>query len=93
MKGEDSCPGQGGRRSIAAMTIETLVALPDDLKADLDRRAPDPTERNALIAAALRAYLAWPHPGEDASDLMVINAHADELNAEAEEALSYQIPL
>jgi hypothetical protein len=74
------------------MTIETLIALPDDFKADLDRRATDPAERNHLTAAALRAYFAWPHPGEGASDLMVINAHADALNAEAEEAMSYQIP-
>lgn len=74
------------------MKVEAVVALPDDLKADLDRRASDPSERDELVAAALRAYLAWPRPGEDASDLAIINAHADELNAEAEDALSYQIP-
>ena len=75
------------------MSADTLVVLPDDLKAALDRRAPTPPERNELIAAALRAYLAWPRPGEDASDLAVINARAAELNAEAEDALSYQVPL
>ena len=75
------------------MTIETLVALPDDLKLALDRRAPSPPERDELIAAALRAYFAWPRLGEDASDLEVINAHANELNAEAEDALAYQVPL
>ena len=75
------------------MNIETLVALPEDLKAKLDRRAPSPPERNELVAAALRAYFAWPRPGEDASDLAIINAHAAELNAEAQDALSYQIPL
>ena len=72
------------------MSIETVVALPEDLKAVLDRRAPNPSERDALIAAALRAHFAWPRPGEDDSDLAVINAHADELNAEAKDALSYQ---
>jgi metal-responsive CopG/Arc/MetJ family transcriptional regulator len=72
--------------------VETLVTLPDDLKADLDRRAPNPPERDELVAAALRAYLAWPRRGEDAADLAIINAHAAELNAEAEDALSYQVP-
>ena len=76
-----------------AMNIETLVALPEDLRAALDRRAPSPPERDELVAAALRAYFAWPRPGEDASDLTVINAHAEELNAEAQDALSYQVPL
>ena len=75
------------------MTIDTIVALPDDLKAVLDRRAPSPPERNELVVAALRAYFAWPRAGEDASDLATINAHADELNAEAEDALAYQVPL
>ncbi|HZF12929.1 MAG TPA: hypothetical protein VFE33_29420 [Thermoanaerobaculia bacterium] len=71
--------------------VETLVTLPDDLKADLDRRAPNPPERDELVAAALRAYLAWPRRGEDAADLAIINAHAAELNSEAEDALSYQV--
>ena len=75
------------------MAAETIVALPDDLKSVLDRRAPTAPERDELIAAALRAYFAWPRPGEDASDPAVINRHADELNAEAEDALSYQVPL
>jgi metal-responsive CopG/Arc/MetJ family transcriptional regulator len=73
--------------------VETLVALPDDLKATLDRRAANPAERDELVAAALRAYFAWPRPGEDSADLDIINAHKAELNAEAEDALSYQFPL
>ena len=75
------------------MNIETLVALPEDLKAVLDRRAPSPPERDELVVAALRAYFAWPRQGEDASDLAVINAHAAELNAEAQDALDFQVPL
>jgi hypothetical protein len=79
--------------TINDMSVDTTVVLPEDLKADLDRRAPTPPERDELVAAALRAYFAWPRPGEDASDLAVIDPHAEELNAEAEDALSYQVPL
>lgn len=73
--------------------VETLLLLPEDLKSDLDRRAAASPQRDELVAAALRAYFAWPRAGEDASDLAIINAHAEELNAEAEDALSYQVPL
>jgi len=73
--------------------VDTVVALPEDLRATLDRCAPNAAERDAIVAAALRAYLAWPRPGDDAADLAIINAHAVELNAEAVDALSYQIPL
>lgn len=75
------------------MNVETLVVLPEDLKAALDSRASSPPERDELVAAALRAYFAWPRPGEDSADLGIINAYANELNAEAEDALSYQVPL
>jgi len=73
------------------VNIDTTIALPEDLREDLDRRAPDPGDRNALVTAALRAYFAWPRPGEDSADLKVINARARELNEEAEDALSYQV--
>jgi hypothetical protein len=73
--------------------VETVVALPDDLRAALDRRAPAKSDRDVIVAAALRAFLSHPIPGEDSSDLAVINAHARDLNAEAEDALSYQVPL
>jgi metal-responsive CopG/Arc/MetJ family transcriptional regulator len=73
--------------------VETVVALPEDLKAALDRRAPAASERNEIVAAALRAYLALPRSGEDSADLSVINTRAAELNLEAEDALSYQVPL
>jgi len=62
------------------MNIETVVVLPEDLKAALDRRAPSPSERDGLVAAALRAYFRLARararmPPTSAS----INAHADEL--------------
>jgi metal-responsive CopG/Arc/MetJ family transcriptional regulator len=73
--------------------VETVVALPDDLRAALDRRAPQSPERDEIVVAALRAYLSPPRAGEDAADLAAINAHAADLNSEAEDALSYQVPL
>ena len=73
--------------------VDTVVALPEDLKAALDERAHNDTERGEIVAAALRAFLALPRAGEDASDLAIINANAEALNAEAEDALSYQVPL
>ena len=89
-EGGEPLLGANARLYDRDMNIETVVALPEDLKAALDRRAPNPAERDGLAAAA---YFAWPRPGEYASDLSVINAHADELNAEAEDALSHQVPL
>jgi metal-responsive CopG/Arc/MetJ family transcriptional regulator len=72
---------------------QIVLSLPDDVAEALDRRAPSPSDRDHLVAEAIRAYLAWPRAGEDASDLAIINTNAAELNAEAEDALSYQVPL
>ncbi len=73
------------------MKIETKVALSEDLASALDRRSPDPQVRSEIVEAALRAYFAQPRQGEDAADLDIINAHAAELNEEAEDVLAYQV--
>lgn len=71
---------------------EIVISLPDDLKAVVDLRAPNRADRDRLVADALRRYLTMPLHGEDRGDLAIINSVATELNAEAEDALSYQVP-
>ena len=72
--------------------VRTIISLPEDLAAAVDQRAPRAGDRDELVAAALRVYLALPRRAEGAGDLAIINAHAAELNAEAEDALAYQVP-
>jgi len=71
------------------MKVETTVALSEDLAATLGSHTQQ--DRSAIVEAALRAYLARPHRGEDAGDLEIINVHAAELNAEAADVLEYQV--
>ncbi len=71
---------------------QIVLALPEGVAEALDRLAPSPSDRDHLVAEAIRAYLAWPRAGEDASDLAIINANAAEMNAEAEDALLYLAP-
>jgi metal-responsive CopG/Arc/MetJ family transcriptional regulator len=73
------------------MKIETTVALSEDLVAALNSQTRDPEDRSAIVEAALRAYLIWPRPGEDAGDLEIINSHSSELNEEAADVLAYQV--
>lgn len=67
------------------------IALSPALASALDRRSDDPQVQSAIIEAALRAYFAQPRQGEAAGDLDIINAHAAELNEEAEDVLAYQV--
>lgn len=73
------------------MKIETTVSLSEDVIATLNSRTHGVQDRSAIVEAALRAYLAWPRPGEDAGDLEIINSHAAELNEEAADVLEYQV--
>ncbi|HEX6904374.1 MAG TPA: hypothetical protein VF789_31995 [Thermoanaerobaculia bacterium] len=72
------------------MKIETKVSLSEDVVAALDSRSHDPQDRSAIVEAALRAYLKWPRPDEDAGDLEIINSLSAELNEEAADVLEYQ---
>jgi metal-responsive CopG/Arc/MetJ family transcriptional regulator len=73
------------------MKVETTVALSEELLAALTDRAPDPEHRSDLIEAAVRAYLLRLRKRDSSRDLEIINAHAAELNEEAEDVLSYQV--
>jgi metal-responsive CopG/Arc/MetJ family transcriptional regulator len=72
------------------MKIETTVFLSEELVAALGSRAPDAEHRSELVEAALREYLPLLHD-RPSKDLEIINAHAAELNQEAEDVLSYQV--
>jgi metal-responsive CopG/Arc/MetJ family transcriptional regulator len=71
------------------MTTQTSVHLPDELLAELVRRAPDLNERSNIIVEALR-YFFSTHQGS-CEELDRINAISDELNQEAEDVLDYQV--
>ncbi|HEV7671873.1 MAG TPA: hypothetical protein VGS22_25405 [Thermoanaerobaculia bacterium] len=75
------------------MKIETTVALSEEILAALSRRAPDAAHRSEIVEAALRAYLLRLRKRGASGDLEIINANAAELNAEAEDVLSYQVAL
>ena len=73
------------------MKIATTVFLSEELLAALGERAADPEHRSALVEAALRQHLHLLANRDSARDLEIINAHAHELNEEAEDVLSYQV--
>ena len=77
------------------MTIETTLALPEELLRAVDERSSEFGSRSRLVEAALRVFLgrSRSRSERDAQDLAIIERHAEELNAEAEDALDFQIAL
>ena len=70
------------------MRVKTSVTLPEELLSRIDQVEPN---RSAFVEKASRAYLAsLERARRDARDLGIINANADRLNEEAEDALDYQ---
>jgi len=64
------------------------IDLPDELVAQIDAVAND---RSAFVAEAVRRLLREPGDVSDKSEIDLINELADELNAEAEDVLEYQV--
>ena len=71
------------------MKIDTTVALSEEILAALKLLAPEAQHRSEIVEAALRAYLLRLRKRGASSDLEIINAHAAEFNAEAEDVRSY----
>ena len=73
------------------MKAKISVTVSEALLAELDTLAIAPYTRSALIEAAIQEYLAnKARRARDERELQILNAHADEFNAEMADILSYQ---
>ena len=75
------------------MKEKTSITLSREVLAGIDRIAGSKQSRSAFIEGVLSRYLlARARCVRDAREIELINRHADELNAEAEDVLQYQTP-
>jgi len=73
------------------MKVKTSLTLSEDLLAVLDRMAGPDNSRSAFIEKILRDFLAQREKAQRlALDVAAINQHAGKLNAEMNDALSFQ---
>ncbi|HEV3214392.1 MAG TPA: hypothetical protein VGZ27_01640 [Vicinamibacterales bacterium] len=76
------------------MKLKTSVTLSEDILKTLKRASHKGESRSETIERLLRESLAGrARRLADQRDLEIINRHADQLNAEAEDVLDYQTEL
>lgn len=76
------------------MKVKTSITLSNELLQDIDRFGKDYKNRSDFIETAVRAYMKQIiRDSQNANDLETINHNAERLNAEADDVLSYQVPL
>lgn len=74
------------------MKEKTSITLSREVLAGIDRVAGSKQSRSAFIETVLARYLRdQAKAARDAREIEIINRHADELNAEVEDVLQYQI--
>ena len=76
------------------MKIKTSITLSDEVLKAIDVYVGEYKSRSEFIEIAARKFIAQLVRKEaDRRDLELINRHSDSLNAEAEDVLTYQVPL
>jgi metal-responsive CopG/Arc/MetJ family transcriptional regulator len=76
------------------MKLKTSITLSEDIVKRLDRAARRGENRSQAIERLLRERLqAEARKAVDSKDLALIDEHAAEINAEAEDVLAYQAEL
>ena len=76
------------------MKIKTSVTLSEDIITEVDRLAGPARYRSAVIERALRDFIAAEERRRrDARDREILDKHAEALNREAQDALSYQVDM
>lgn len=74
------------------MKVKTSITLSEDLLGAIDRYQPEFNSRSEFLEAAARSYLVrLARKRAERRDLEIINRHADALNAEAEDVLTFQV--
>ncbi len=74
------------------MKVRTSITLSKDLIQELDKLLGQSRNRSAFVEQVLRDVLATRARQIDAAkELEILNRHADELNEEATDVLSYQV--
>lgn len=76
------------------MKVKTSVTLSRQVLQLIDNHSHDFRSRSAFMEQAARSLLASLARTEaERRDLEIINRNADKFNAEAEDVLTYQVPL
>ena len=76
------------------MKVKTSITLSGEILRAIDRHHSEFKSRSEFLEAAARGFLArLARTKAERRDLEIINRHADELNAEAEDVLAYQVSL
>ncbi len=75
----------------SVMKVKTSITLSEEIFRRIDELSEQYGNRSALIEKAVRVFLdEEARRRRDAEDLEIINRHADALNKEAKDVLSYQ---
>ena len=76
------------------MKIKTSITLSNEVIEAIDLHIGEYRSRSEFLETAARDFLAQlARKKAEERDLDIINRHADSLNAEAEDVLTYQVPL
>ena len=76
------------------MKVKTSITLSGDVLHLIDQHHAEFRSRSEFLEHAARVMLAnLARAKAERRDLKIINQHADELNAEAEDVLAYQVAL
>jgi metal-responsive CopG/Arc/MetJ family transcriptional regulator len=76
------------------MKIKTSITLSDDLLKAIDLHIAEYKSRSEFLETAARKFIdQLARKKAEQRDLEIINRHADSLNAEAEDVLTFQVPL
>ncbi|MDL1978529.1 MAG: ribbon-helix-helix domain-containing protein [Deltaproteobacteria bacterium] len=76
------------------MKVKTSITLSAEVLKAIDLYIGEYKSRSAFLETAARQFIIQLEQKEtEQRDLEIINRHADSLNAEAEDVLTYQVPL